>query len=74
MVFPFSEKPIIPSLVVRPSFFTAEAIPALRRLEIANSISPCASSRASLHFPIPTPVVSRSSLIIVAVIATFDID
>src|ERR1700740_3363944 len=49
-----------PSLVKRPAFFAALARPFLRRMVVASSKFPFASSRAVLQFSMPAPVWSRS--------------
>src|ERR1700687_4421967 len=49
-----------PSLVARPAFFAALARPFLRRIVVASSKFPFASSSAVLQFSMPAPVWSRS--------------
>src|SRR3990170_3107842 len=58
----------MPSLVDRPAFLVAEAIPRLRRIVVASSRLPFASVRAALHSIMPAPVASRSFLTMSAVI------
>src|SRR5262249_10187753 len=61
--------PIRPSLVARPAFFAALASPRFRRIVVASSKLPFASSRAPLQSIIPAPVWSRSFFTSVALIA-----
>src|ERR1700674_4027412 len=49
-----------PSLVARPAFLAALASPFLRRIVVASSKFPFASSSAVLQFSMPAPVWSRS--------------
>jgi hypothetical protein len=55
------------SAVTRPAFLPAWAIPFLRRISIAATSSPRASTNAFLQSIIPAPVFSRSDLTPLAV-------
>ena len=61
--------PISPSDVARPAFFAALASPFLRRIVLASSTLPLASSRAALQSIMPAPVWSRSFFTSAALIA-----
>src|SRR5579875_667354 len=58
-----------PCFVERLSFLVAAAMPRLRRITSAASMSPFASTSAFLHSIMPAPVRSRSALTICAVIS-----
>src|SRR3954468_20833855 len=58
-----------PSEVARPAFFAALASPLLRRIVLASSKLPLASSRAALQSIMPAPVWSRSFFTSAALIA-----
>mmetsp|Transcript_13876 Transcript_13876/g.45385 ORF Transcript_13876/g.45385 Transcript_13876/m.45385 type:complete len:211 (-) Transcript_13876:1937-2569(-) len=60
---------MMPSLVARPAFFSADARPFLRRYSVAAATSPSFSTRAFLQSIIPAPVVSRSDLTVFASMA-----
>ncbi len=60
--------PIRPSAATRPAFFAAFDRPFLRSQSIADCMSPPFSASACLQSIMPTPVVSRRSLTIAAVI------
>src|SRR6202158_5828128 len=60
--------PIRPSAATRPAFFAALDKPFLRSQSIAACMSPSFSESACLQSIMPTPVVSRRSLTIAAVI------
>jgi len=60
--------PIRPSAATRPAFFAAFDRPFLRSQSIAACMSPAFSASACLQSIMPTPVVSRRSLTIAAVI------
>src|ERR1700716_4360433 len=60
--------PISPSAATRPDFFAAFDKPFLRSQSIAACMSPSFSASACLQSIMPTPVVSRRSLTIAAVI------
>src|SRR6202790_4360160 len=60
--------PIRPSAATRPAFFAAFDKPFLRSQSIAACMSPSFSESACLQSIMPTPVVSRRSLTIAAVI------
>ena len=60
--------PIRPSAATRPAFFAALDSPFLRSQSMAACISPLFSASACLQSIMPTPVVSRRSLTIAAVI------
>src|SRR5262245_15793426 len=59
----------MPSAAIRPSRFFALARPCLRKLSVACSMLPSASTSAFLHSIIPAPVFSRRALTISAVIS-----
>ena len=65
---PAVSAPIRPSAAVRPAFFAAFDSPFLRSQSIAACMSPSFSVSACLQSIMPTPVVSRRSLTIAAVI------
>ena len=71
MVPPFSSDftTIVPSAAIRPAFLAAFKPLDFLRLSIASSILPSASTKAFLQSIIPSPVISRSSFTIAAVIA-----
>src|SRR3979411_1439089 len=60
--------PVRPSAATRPAFFAAFDRPFLRNQSIAACMSPSFSASACLQSIMPTPVVSRRSLTIAAVI------
>src|SRR5712692_3738822 len=66
--------PTTPSVATRPSFFFAEARPRLRRISIARSSLPSASTRAFLHSIMPAPVFSLSDFTAAAVISAMIAD
>jgi hypothetical protein len=61
----------LPSFVALPERFAAVAAPFFLKLSIATAISPPASVRAFLQSIIPSPVFSRNSATIPAVIVIF---
>ena len=65
---PAVSAPIRPSAAMRPDFLAAFDRPFLRSQSIAASMSPSFSASACLQSIMPTPVVSRRSLTIAAVI------
>src|ERR1700731_1614235 len=65
---PAVSAPIRPSAATRPAFFAAFDRPFLRNQSIAACMSPSFSASACLQSIMPTPVVSRRSLTIAAVI------
>src|ERR1700676_774354 len=65
---PAVSAPINPSAATRPAFFAAFDNPFLRSQSIAACMSPSFSASACLQSIMPTPVVSRRSLTIAAVI------
>src|SRR6202163_4502246 len=67
---PAVSAPIRPSAATRPAFFAAFDRPFLRNQSIAACMSPSFSASACLQSIMPTPVVSRRSLTIAAVIVS----
>src|SRR5439155_8916343 len=67
-LLPDVSAPIRPSAATRPAFFAAFDRPFLRNQSIAACMSPSFSASACLQSIIPTPVVSRRSFTIAAVI------
>src|SRR6266851_532638 len=67
-LLPAVSAPIRPSAATRPAFFAAFDRPFLRSQSIAACMSPSFSASACLQSIMPTPVVSRRSLTIAAVI------
>src|SRR6202158_914395 len=67
-LIPSVTAPIRPSAATRPAFFAAFDRPFLRSPSIAACMSPSFSASACLQSIMPTPVVSRRSLTIAAVI------
>src|SRR5882757_6447101 len=67
-LMPAVTAPIRPSAAMRPAFLAAFERPFLRSQSIAASMSPLFSDSACLQSIMPTPVVSRRSLTIAAVI------
>jgi hypothetical protein len=61
--------PISPSLVARPAFLAALARPFFRRIVVASSKLPWASSSAAFQSIMPAPVWSRSFFTSAALIA-----
>ena len=69
----FRRTPTRPSFIARPAFFATCAMPFLRRMVIASSMSPFASVSAALQSIMPAPVRSRRALTSVAVIVAIDV-
>ena len=66
---PSRRSPTRPSAATRPAFFAALARPLVRSQSTAASMSPLVSFSAVLQSIMPTPVFSRSSFTICAVMA-----